>query len=268
MFPMKRILPASAVLLLAAPVAAGETDWQEVMPDVSIRLVTADTISAEGTIWAALEINMPASTKTYWRVPGESGIPPRFDFSGSIGLGAHTIAWPYPTRSENAAYLDHAYYGHTVLPIELEVTGGTPVVALNTVLGICSDVCVPVSADFALPINGNAPDRANVFRIQQALAKTPIAWEGEDLIGDVWLADDGSLMAEVETSQFPAETAIADIADRSMLFGPPETEGENLRFPLLGKVRPDLVEGERVHITFLGSDGPYEVVRPLRLPAS
>jgi DsbC/DsbD-like thiol-disulfide interchange protein len=263
-------LPILMVGLLAcAPALAGETPWQEVMPEVSIRLVSTDNITADGTVWVALEIDMPATTKTYWRVPGESGIPPRLDFSASSDIGAHTIAWPYPQRSVTDAYLDHAYYGHTVLPIELEITGDTPAVSLSAVLGICSDICVPVSADFSLEIDADEPDRANTLRVQQALAKTPIEWEGEELIGDIRLAEDHSaLIAETEDATFPVQTAIADIAGRPMLFGPPEIDGAELRFPLLGKARGDLTEGEHVHITFMGSDGPYEIIKPLRLPAS
>lgn len=233
-----------------------------------MRLVTTDAKTPAGTLWAALEIDMPVSTKTYWRVPGEAGIPPRFDFSGSSDIGGHTIAWPYPTRGETASYLDHAYYGRAVLPLELEVTGDAPVIALNAQLGICSDICIPVSADFELPLDLEEPDRANALRIDQARAKVPLHWEGEELIGDVRFApDEAVLIAELEVDGFPAQTAIADIAGRSLLFGAPDVDpvDRTLRFPLLGKVQADLSEGEPVHITFMADDGPYEIIRPLGL---
>lgn len=266
---MKPVLPALLIAFaVTAPVPAGETEWQEVMEDVSIRLVATDVVTQAGTVWAALEIDMPEAMKTYWRVPGESGIPPRLDFSGSTGIGGHAIAWPYPTRGETASYLDHAYYGRTVLPIEIEVTGDAPVIALNALLGICSDICVPVSVDFVLPIDHEDPDHANRLRIEQARAEVPIMWDGDELIGDIrFSADEAVLVADIAAGGFPAHTAIADIAGRPLLFGPPEADpdGRTLRFPLLGKAQADLAEGEAVHVTFMGEDGPYEIVRPLGL---
>ena len=46
------------------------------------------------TLLAGLQLDMPANTKTYWRVPGETGIPSEFDFSASVGLTSGTIDWP------------------------------------------------------------------------------------------------------------------------------------------------------------------------------
>lgn len=237
------------------------------MPGVSIRLIAADGTNGEGATWIGLEIDMPETTRTYWRVPGESGIPPQFDFSGSTGVGDHEIAWPYPTRGETEAYLDHAYFGHTVLPISIAVTDEAPVIALDAMLGICADVCVPVSASFSLAIDPAETDRPNMVRIGQARAEVPIAWNGPEMIGEVrYDAEAGALLAALGGEGFPASTAIADIAGRMLLFGPPEHDAENalLRFPLLGRPQ-EMGEGETVHITFTGPDGPYEIVRPLRL---
>lgn len=259
---------ALLALFASGPALGGETLWQEVMPDVSIRLISADAVDAGNRVWIALEIDMPETINTYWRVPGESGIPPQFDFSGSTGIGGHEIAWPYPTRRETQAYLDHAYYGHTVLPIAIEVTGDAPVIELAAVLGICSEVCVPVNMDFTLGIDPGTPDRSNTLRIEQARARVPIAWEGPDVIGDiVYDAGKGALVAALDDPAFPARTAIADIAGRMLLFGPPVAEDGALHFPLFGRPPSGLAEGEAVHITFTGPDGPYEIVRPLGLGA-
>ena len=45
---------------------------------------------------AAVEIRLAPGWHTYWRVPGEAGIPPRFDWSGSQNLAAVAYEWPRP----------------------------------------------------------------------------------------------------------------------------------------------------------------------------
>lgn len=254
------------VLGVSGSAYAGETAWQEVMPEVSMRLISADSLQSDGVSWIGLEIDMPQSFKTYWRVPGESGIPPQLDFTGSEGIDGQAMAWPFPTRTETEAYLDHAYYGRTVLPIAVDMTGETAKIALNAMLGICSDICVPVNAEFSLGVDTQKADRGNGLRIDQARAMVPIPWDGHEMIGDVSFdVESGVLTAEVIDEWFPAETAIADIAGRMMLFGVPDYEREArlLHFPLLGRVQTPLSQEDMVHISFDTPDGPYEIVRPL-----
>src|SRR3954465_3924343 len=39
--------------------------------------------------------------KTYWRMPGDSGVPPRFDFSKSDNVEAVTVMWQAPQQSDD-----------------------------------------------------------------------------------------------------------------------------------------------------------------------
>src|SRR3569833_661115 len=111
--PMLKIAPLLIVTLATSPALAGATPWQEIAPGVKARLVSADKLS-DGTLLAGLQLDMPANTKTYWRVPGETGIPSEFDFSASVGLTSGTIEWPYPQIDRSQGYLDYVYYGQTV----------------------------------------------------------------------------------------------------------------------------------------------------------
>ena len=43
-----------------------------------------------------IEIKLQPGWKTYWRYPGDSGVPPRFDFSGSDNLGRAKVLYPAP----------------------------------------------------------------------------------------------------------------------------------------------------------------------------
>src|SRR5690606_14081714 len=194
--------PFILLLVLAAlvmPVVAGETPWQEVAPGVKLRLISAGQVEADGTTLLGLEIDMPETSKTYWRVPGETGLPTELSFAGSSGVLGHQMLWPYPTRHETEEYLDYAYFGPTVLPVEVTVGPGLTRVELGALLGVCSDVCVPAQAHFSLPLNDAEPDRPNGLRIRQALAVAPIEWNGgPQPIGAVELRDEAMLAVHVE----------------------------------------------------------------------
>ena len=50
----------------------------------------------DGAHMAALRIKLDEGWKTYWRAPGEAGIPPSIDWSGSVNLGDVGFHWPVP----------------------------------------------------------------------------------------------------------------------------------------------------------------------------
>ena len=58
--------------------------------------------------------------KTYWRTPGDSGVPPRFDFSKSENVEAVTVLWPAPTKFDDGAG-GHSlgYHDQIVLPLRI-----------------------------------------------------------------------------------------------------------------------------------------------------
>ena len=143
-----------ALLLFAAiavPASAAETPWQEVAPGVKLRLISGDVLKSDGTTLIGLEVDMPESMKTYWRVPGETGIPTELDLGGSTGVTGYQILWPYPRTETTGGYLDHVYRGPTVLPVQLRLDGGNANLMAAVLMGVCSDICVPVTATFGLP---------------------------------------------------------------------------------------------------------------------
>lgn len=263
-----RILIAFLLLFgVSAPVWASQTPWQDVAPGVKMRLVASNNITPQGTTWIGLEIEMPEDTKTYWRVPGESGIPAQFDFTRSQGIAGHEIVWPVPMRETDKGYVDHVYYGHTVLPLELEIDAEEILVDVDVVLGICSDVCVPVSANFSQLLDFEQLDRANGLRIDQARAMAPVDWDGDnELFGAARFEPDARAVTVVfERTGDDIDTVIAHIADSMALFGPPERDEDNsaLVFPLLGNGKSIPNAGDHLHLTFLTRNGAYEVVRVL-----
>lgn len=253
---------ALAVTLAAGPALAGATPWQEIAPGAKARLISADRVE-DGTLLAGLELDMPAGTRTYWRIPGETGIPPQLDFSGSTGLGDAVIDWPFPRTDRSSGYIDYVYSGPVVIPVRLRSRGadGTLIAAVS--LGICSDICVPAQASFSLPVSLAKPDAAQGIRLDQAEAQVPIAWDGpEPAFGAVTATPDGIRLAAPHASIDPA-SLIADVGDPAILFETPQKspDGDLWTLKLLGGASGAGLEGRTIRLTFMTPSGPYEVTR-------
>lgn len=256
---------AIAALLLAAtaPVLAGETPWQEVAPGVSIRLISAGTVTPQGKANFAIEIDMPDTTKTYWRIPGETGLPISLDLSAARGVTAHHIHWPYPQREVKSGKLDYVYYGHTVLPLEATVTDASAILDIEAILGICSDICIPAQVRLSLPAADAKADAANGLRIRQAMAEVPIAWDaGQDPVGAVE-AVPGAVSIAVDEAVLDPSSIIVAAAQTDVLFGAPQKSPQSnlVVLPILGKSDNSALEGLEVEVTFMTDRGAYVVNR-------
>ena len=142
------------VALFATPVAAFTQD----------DLVQAELLpgwrGAGGSHMAALSITLAPGWKTYWRSPGEAGIPPLLDFGGSGNLQSIRLHWPSPVLFDVNGYQTIGYHDRLILPIEVTPQrAGQPVdLKLNVDMGVCRDICVPAHLDLAatLPVGGSA----------------------------------------------------------------------------------------------------------------
>ncbi|WP_226782974.1 protein-disulfide reductase DsbD domain-containing protein [Oceaniglobus trochenteri] len=143
---MKSTLRLLALCLsLAGPVGAQTLD------DLAQLQVLPGWRTAQGTHMAALRITLVPGWKTYWRAPGDAGIPAQFDWGGSDNLGAVAIHWPVPQVFGQNGYTSVGYLEQVVIPIEFTPLQADRAIALRgTVsMGVCEHVCVPVTARIA-----------------------------------------------------------------------------------------------------------------------
>lgn len=262
---MRNYVTAGLLLLLASPVTAAETEWQIVAPDVRVRLIASELLRSDGTTLAALEIDMPASTKIYWRVPGETGIATEIDLAGSTAVSSSRIIWPYPLVDTKGGFTDYVYYGPTVLPLELEVENDTPVLQAAVVMGVCSDICVPVQASFALELDLTSPDRGQALRINQALALAPLDWDdARQPIGDItYDPSEETLIVPVSDPKVDQLSMIAQADGADLVFGAPQKsrDGKLVLLPLLGGNGTEGLVGRLIQLTFMTPMGPFELLR-------
>jgi DsbC/DsbD-like thiol-disulfide interchange protein len=118
---------------------------------------------------AALRIRLAPGWKTYWRAPGDAGIPPVFTWDGSRHLTGVGLAWPVPHVFRLNGRRSIGYSGEVILPLLLMAgLGGAPIHLAGTLdIGVCLDICVPFSLTLAADLPaGGTPDPA----IRAALA--------------------------------------------------------------------------------------------------
>lgn len=126
-----------------------------------------------GNHMAGLEITLAPGWKTYWRVPGEAGIPPRIFLTASGKVAGATIHWPTPDIFTDYGIRTVGYAGHVVLPLELSLRQTQTDIPLRgeIEIGVCKEICLPVTLPIAmeLPAAGGKPGGA----IRAALRRQP-----------------------------------------------------------------------------------------------
>lgn len=159
--------------LTTALLMAGNPVWSQDMPDID-EIVQVDLIPGwqmeSGAYMAALRVTLAPGWKTYWRVGGETGIPPRFDWSGSENLNAVKYHWPRPDILKVDDVKIIGYKNELILPIEFTPTeaGATVNISATAELGICKDICIPVNTTLTASL-GTTPGNDD-FLIELALA--------------------------------------------------------------------------------------------------
>ncbi len=107
---------------------------------------------------AGLEIRLAPGWKTYWRAPGEGGIPPRFNWSGSINLSGVDVRYPVPKVLQQNGLQSIGYDSDVVFALLVRATrAGEPVELRGEIeLGVCEDICIPMilTVRGTLPANG------------------------------------------------------------------------------------------------------------------
>lgn len=175
--PRPALMAAAAVLLAAATlpraaVAESASAWAKGAQSEA-RLIGAGPAPDGGGLLAGLEIHLEPRFITYWRDPGDAGVPPTFSFAGSTNLGSATVRYPAPSRLDEAGETAFGYRDDVIFPIVVvPVDPGKPVgLAVTLGYAVCHDICLPARADLRLALDrAPAPEAA---RVRDALRSVP-----------------------------------------------------------------------------------------------
>lgn len=133
-----------AGVLLSATVAATPLSAQTA--DVVTVSLLPGWQTAEGAHVAGLAIRLAPGWKTYWRSPGDAGIPPQIDWSGSVNLAHAAIRWPVPSTFDINGMTSVGYERDVILPLHVAPQDAAAPVRLDAqiAMGVCETICVPV----------------------------------------------------------------------------------------------------------------------------
>ena len=119
-----------------------------------------------GDIWqAGILVELEPDWKTYWRVPGDTGIPPQFDWAGSKNNGAIEVGYPVPSRFQDAGGESIGYHDRVLFPLSVRSEKPDELVhlKLNMFFAVCKEICIPAKAKAELLLNSSNinPDLEN-----------------------------------------------------------------------------------------------------------
>lgn len=149
------MIRAATFLLLASPALATTQE------DVLAATLLPGWKMPSGAHMAAVELTLAPGWKTYWRSPGDAGIPPAFDWSASENVTSVRLLWPAPEVFNLNGMQTIGYQKLLVLPVEITPQDPTrPVrLSLKMELGVCDEICIPAALDLAADLVApGAPD--------------------------------------------------------------------------------------------------------------
>jgi DsbC/DsbD-like thiol-disulfide interchange protein len=179
---MKQAFFAIFVVFFSASTMSGAqaaaTEWVE-EAGARIRLLVAEPEAGDTEIKAALQVELKDGWKTYWRDPGDAGVPPQISVTGE-GITGFEVLYPAPDRFDDGKSIWAGYKHMVAFPLTLKISGDKPVfpIKASSFLGICEDICIPVQNEFGLDVRqaqGSTADQALVKSFFDVLPASAVA---------------------------------------------------------------------------------------------
>jgi thiol:disulfide interchange protein DsbD len=172
-----RLLPCLA--LLGATAAGAASPAVVTTPQVRAELVAhaPEGVGTGKPLALGLKIEHQPHWHTYWKNPGDSGLPTTLSWTLPAGFSAGQIEWPTPKKLPIGPLMNYGYEGTVLLPVAVQVPAGfagdTLAVKLRADWLVCKDLCIPEGGDFALEIPARASSAAHAALFAAARAALP-----------------------------------------------------------------------------------------------
>ena len=260
------LLSAAALLdarrLVRAADAGAVSDWVAAGQS-KVRLIDAGAMAAGDQHLAGLEIALEPDVLTYWRTPGEAGVPPTLDFAASANLARAEVLFPAPTRYDEGGAEAFGYKNGVVFPIVATPTAAAAPIdlAVSLSFALCAKLCLPAQAAVALRLSSQGID-PEAGLVREALSRVPVVHAlgagGPLAIESVVASPDGAqLTVLAHTKSVTAAALFPEAPDPWFLqadAGTPEG-ADRTRFSLRILARPEGASARlKLRLTLVGED--------------
>ncbi len=148
-----------------------------------------DGADAGKKVWVGLQLTHQPEWHTYWKNPGDSGLPITLQWTLPHGVSAGDIGWPLPKKIPVGNLVNYGFDGTVLLPVPLTITpdfkASLPSADLEIKLKatwlVCRLECVPQDGEFALrlPIRGSTAINAAAFEASFKAQPTPVRGDSQ-----------------------------------------------------------------------------------------
>ena len=200
---MRLFLLALLAVLWAFPGHAEMTAWVK-LDNSQIRVVAG--ADDAGKLRAGLGIQLDEGWDTYWRTPGDAGLPVAIDTTGSTNLKSLNVLWPVPTRIIQFGNLETFIYTHNVmfpLAIEAENKAAPVHLKMKVKYAACKEICTFLSHEFELDLAVDkklSAEEAKLLNEADAKLATPLSQQTDITIVSTTINKDGSQIRIEATS--------------------------------------------------------------------
>ncbi|MBV0913200.1 protein-disulfide reductase DsbD domain-containing protein [Anianabacter salinae] len=255
-----------AIAAVSQPVRAGGDPAPDVR-EAAVISILPGWRTPQGTYLAALKVALGPGWKTYWRSPGDAGIPPQFDWSQSSNIAGVDLHWPTPLVFEQNGMRTIGYAHELILPMELTpARPGALRIDTEIQIGVCQDICIPMNVRVRADLDGPG---AHDPRISAALDDAPVLGRHAGVQGTSCavepIADGLRVRADIAMPRLgPDEVAVFEMPDKSIWISEAMSERSGPRLSAVAEMvppsgRPFMLNRSDVRITVLSAGRAVEI---------
>jgi DsbC/DsbD-like thiol-disulfide interchange protein len=162
-----------ALLVAATPAFAADSSQWAIDIRAATRLIAASPAKDASKLQAGVEFRMDPGWHTYWRYPGDSGVPPRFDFDASENLSSAKVLYPAPHAFTDESGTSIGYLEHVIFPVEVTPRDPKKPVHLKVTVNyaVCQKLCVPAEANLELMLGDKSDFDQRLGKADAAVPK-------------------------------------------------------------------------------------------------
>ena len=254
------IISVLSAFAVSTSVRASDSGWQQHQDMLRTRIIAASDDASSDKVLLAWEADLATGWKTYWRSPGEAGLPVRV----RVGEQEQEIQYPLPERFELFGLMTYGYKDRIVLPFYVardELANG---LKIDASFMVCKEICVPFESNYEL--NGELSSLSiHDGRIKSWMERVPSKAQKAGLkIDDVKItgkAGHQRIVVEVEADHDLSKADLLSEGNGVFEFGAPKIKlvgnGTKARFvvPVMTMDKNMDIKGKQVRFTFTDGRG-------------